>query len=714
MARQTLIVALHFLDGRYHGSGDWPPSPFRLFQALVAAAYIGRDAADKEIDALRWLESLAPPIIVTPKARQSTTTTYFVPRNGADAARGDLLKASKNRDPKLSRPWLFDESVPFLYLWSFDDDEQYASTIVLITESLYQFGRGIDMAFAVTEIVGADAAEQFLLQHPGSIYRPNPKGSANTLPCPKKHYSFNSLLKRHQAQLIRLRNGEFRKAPPPIFEKQGYNCPTVKLLYDVVENTPAGNFAAQPLITAASFAEKVRDQAASRLKTYFSSEQVDRFVVGCNADDGDKALRIRIIPLPSIGFIHTHQDIRRFLVEIPPDCPISTDDIAWAFSGLNLGIDYETGEIFDNDAPILTSTDDRKMLEHYGVENGKEARIWRTVTPVALPIDKQCGKIHGTERAFREGALAYAARQALRHAGLDAKTEILRVQREPFDSKGACADEFAHGKRFPATRLYHLEIAFREPVSGPIVIGNGRYLGLGLMHPLPEPTQNIFILSLAVQNRPAITNQTAFLEAVRRALISRARDLLGCPGRLFSGHECDGAPARSGQHEHVFLAAEDVDDDGLIDRLLVVAPWQADRSYRSNNKERLEFERIVSSLETVRAGRLGVFRFETPASISPDDWLFSLANKWISITPYEPTRFPKSEAEIQEEIITDLVKECYRRGLPKPSVEILSIQTGPRGGVRAEARLIFAVAVCGPLMLGRNSHKGGGLFRAEN
>jgi CRISPR-associated protein Csb1 len=38
----VLLIAVHFHDGRYHGAGDWPPAPARLFQALVAgAAYRG-------------------------------------------------------------------------------------------------------------------------------------------------------------------------------------------------------------------------------------------------------------------------------------------------------------------------------------------------------------------------------------------------------------------------------------------------------------------------------------------------------------------------------------------------------------------------------------------------------------------------------------------------------------------------------------------------
>ena len=45
---QSLLIAVRFHEGRYHGQADgfdgdhgWPPSPGRLFQALVAGAARG-------------------------------------------------------------------------------------------------------------------------------------------------------------------------------------------------------------------------------------------------------------------------------------------------------------------------------------------------------------------------------------------------------------------------------------------------------------------------------------------------------------------------------------------------------------------------------------------------------------------------------------------------------------------------------------------------
>ncbi len=63
----------------------------------------------------------------------------------------------------------------------------------------------------------------------------------------------------------------------------------------------------------------------------------------------------------------------------------------------------------------------------------------------------------------------------------------------------------------------------------------------------------------------------------------------------------------------------------------------------------------------------------------------------------------------------DVSAECVRRGLPAPAeVDILECKgIANGGGLAARARLRFMTAVRGPVLLGRDSHRGGGLFAAE-
>jgi CRISPR-associated protein Csb2 len=60
MTRQ-LCISVNFLDPLFHGKADggeseWPPSPLRVFQALLASAHTGcrqRDWSDTKDEAFR-------------------------------------------------------------------------------------------------------------------------------------------------------------------------------------------------------------------------------------------------------------------------------------------------------------------------------------------------------------------------------------------------------------------------------------------------------------------------------------------------------------------------------------------------------------------------------------------------------------------------------------------------------------------------------------
>src|SRR5579871_519402 len=88
----ALLVSVRFHDGRYHGMGDWPPSPARLFQALVAGAARGQTLPDEVVTALTWLERLAAPFITAPSAVAGRSFRNFVPNNDLDAVGGDPVR----------------------------------------------------------------------------------------------------------------------------------------------------------------------------------------------------------------------------------------------------------------------------------------------------------------------------------------------------------------------------------------------------------------------------------------------------------------------------------------------------------------------------------------------------------------------------------------------------------------------------------------------
>lgn len=85
----SVTVLQPVCHGRIKGgrSGEWPPSPMRLFQALVAGAFRGRPADmpdESALGALRWLERREPPEIVVAQEHAGNPCTLFVPNNDGD------------------------------------------------------------------------------------------------------------------------------------------------------------------------------------------------------------------------------------------------------------------------------------------------------------------------------------------------------------------------------------------------------------------------------------------------------------------------------------------------------------------------------------------------------------------------------------------------------------------------------------------------------
>ena len=180
---RSLLIAVRFPEGRYHGQDDgfngadgWPPSPGRLFQALVAAAARGANLLPEDVRALEWLEGLAPPRIAAPAARRGRTVKLFVPNNDLDSVGGDPARVSEIRVGKQWRPCFFDSDEPVLYLWDFEPRSAEAERICAIAERMYQLGRGIDMAWACGRILEPKEAEALLESHPGVVRRSSGAG----------------------------------------------------------------------------------------------------------------------------------------------------------------------------------------------------------------------------------------------------------------------------------------------------------------------------------------------------------------------------------------------------------------------------------------------------------------------------------------------------------------------------------------------------------
>ena len=626
---------------------------------------------------------------------------------------GHPIRIGEIRAGKTIRPMLFDAAIPLLYAWSISDDAAYLPALIAMADRLYQLGRGVDMAWATAEAVDSATAEARLAAHPGPKHRPGGASSDGTrLACPQPG-SLTSLIARHQAQATRFRPGErkgttlFVQPPKQRFRMVPYDCPPTRLLFDLRAGTA---FAPWPLRCAVALVETLRDEVARRLCRARPDRvaTIERLLVGRGAAPADIALRPRLTPLPSIGSTHADHGIRRLLLEVPPDCPLQATELRGALVGIPLHVHAETGEI-QSDARLVPAAEDT-MLRHYGLgEESHLARLWRSVTPVALPGTPERLGREGSARLAGEAAQAGAVRRALRHAGITEAVTAIRVQREPFAARGERAETFAHESRFAAASLHHVELRFAEPRRGPLLLGNGRWLGLGLFAPVAEQPRVIIFdivdgLTAGAEAAPVLAS------ALRRAVMARVRDHAGSErlDAFFTGHAPDGAPLRDGNHRHLAFAF-----DPARRRLLVIAPHALeDRSMAHREVEHLAtLDAALTGLTELRAGAAGLLRLRVGDAGQDDDPLLATATSWQSMTHYAPTRHAKASPPAVA-IAEDVGRECRRRGWPEPDCKVLEIDAGPRGGLTASLHLRFPVVRRGPLLLGRTAHAGGGLFQA--
>jgi len=111
------------------------------------------------------------------------------------------------------------------------------------------------------------------------------------------------------------------------------------------------------------------------------------------------------------------------------------------------------------------------------------ARVWASVTPIAL--DRHPKAVGDAEASIAAACERIGLPEPLRVVA----SKHSAIRGAPSARPNAVAPEWT-GWRLPASltgrRLTHAVVEFNAPVSGPILLGAGRFVGLGLCLPLRE------------------------------------------------------------------------------------------------------------------------------------------------------------------------------------------------------------------------------------
>lgn len=487
----ALCLTLRFLDPvpQFHGRGDdgdpeWPPSPLRLFQTLVAAsANRWRDALFNDFarPALQWIEARLPTIVAPGIPPKSFGYRMYVPNNSGDLmtsawARGDTeTTMAKFRVEKDVRPTHLRGGEAIHYLWKLSEAEvaeyrKHEGTLAAAARSITHLGWGVDMVAGDASLITEDEASKL----PGERWLPA-EGSAGTNLRVPQAGTLDDLVRKHGEFLGRLSESGFKPvAPLRAFRVVAYRratepSPRKWVAFAILKPDASGN---------ASFdtARRCRDVAAwlrcatSKVCDEWPFGDIAGFVHG-HAADGTQARgthaddRFMYLPLPTINpVLGRVESIRRVLIAAPVSFADRIDWIRRRLPGQDL-VDQQ-GEV--RGLLNLLPTKDW-VLEQYT----KASQTWSTVTPVVMP-----GHDDGDE-AEAERLL----RRAFSHAGL--ADELVRSAELEWRAVGFRAGlQLAKSYRIPESpnRLptVHVRVRFTHAIQGPLAIGAGRYRGIGV------------------------------------------------------------------------------------------------------------------------------------------------------------------------------------------------------------------------------------------
>ncbi|WP_437194485.1 type I-G CRISPR-associated protein Csb2 [Planctomicrobium sp. SH527] len=490
-----LRISVQFLEPLFHGRGEggrpeWPPSPLRLFQAIVATCarkYPVDEESEPAQAVLKWLEGLPAPVIFTPVHRPGKPYRLYCPDNLGDRVaaswcRGGEASLADSRTEKDIRPTHLLDQSEISYVWHIEETSRpLLNEIRDLVNSVSQLGWGVDQVVADAD----ELSMSELSSLPGVKWVPDDVCGGTALRCPAPG-TLQALIRRHGRFLRRISvndRGEQNFNPVPAlttFRLQTYRPASQVLPRPFEVFQLQGESEGQPfsypqskLIHIAGMVRHLAIQAMQRSPPRDVDERwVESFVAG-HVLDPENHRQFSYLPLPSIGK-HADHDIRRVMIVGPHGSRNWLTHLTNLLAGQRL---EATSETRWNGPPTLVHVKGDGVTRCYTTES----RVWASATPVILPG-------HDDHRPAKTRKLI---EKALLQSGIDQECQY-EWSPFPYFPKSLTAHKYGKDKQ-PTGYIrpnhllnqtaVHLKLTFEEqaPIPGPLTIGAGRHCGLGLM-----------------------------------------------------------------------------------------------------------------------------------------------------------------------------------------------------------------------------------------
>ena len=525
-----LTLRIELLTGRYVASAyndrsrpEWPPHPARVFSALVDTHYDGHATAN-ERDALEWLESQPAPTLAFSNESRRSVKTHYVPVNDkalsdravlvtawakvlshdlSDSARAKaearlaatyakvsseeavlpkkfredlahVLPQSRTRQARLF-PSVTPED-PFVELtWSAEPAVEIRTALDCLARRLVRVGhssslvaaRWVDECATPRWIPDDTGSHQVRWVGPGQLsaldelYAAAPFSEQRVMPY---------VVARYRSKPLRAQPRTTKFSPTFVVLRR-VSGPRI------------------PIVAGEAVADAVRGALMSH-----ASAPTPPLLSGHGLDGGPMlADHVAIVPLPFVGGRRATGDLLG--VAIIPPADISRESIVPVYAAI---ANWEAASASSSaGAPRSSLTMGRlgrwvleREIDPSPLHNLRDSTWtrpstqWTSATPIVL--DRHPGDLDARQPSRRRRAHARvlaAVESACVRIGLPAPIEI-----EYGEAAYLFGSEPANRFRRRASAddrrpLVHVRLTFAEPVSGPVLLGAGRYRGLGLFRP---------------------------------------------------------------------------------------------------------------------------------------------------------------------------------------------------------------------------------------
>ena len=237
------------------------------------------------------------------------------------------------------------------------------------------------------------------------------------------------------------------------------------------------------------------------------TEKVRRALLGNAGDAPPEALHghdagggpsrrthLAVLPLAFVDHRHADGDLKGFAIALPRG--LAGDDraaVLQAIGALRETVVFGRDDVRWSIERVAAEGGPETLRPERWIGRGGSARRWASVTPVVF------GRFpRGRGRGWMDGDEARdMVREQLAQIGLDdepARIEVLEVSPAlgvppsphfpTISTSGKPILPGRDGPRVPARLRAHVYLEFQKPIRGPLVLGAGRYYGMGLFLPV--------------------------------------------------------------------------------------------------------------------------------------------------------------------------------------------------------------------------------------